>query len=144
MIVVNDSLYVGSSFDERRSKVDAILNVAKDLLPTRDWGHGIEYVHIGLLDGPGNVIEWYYAAILSLSGLLKAGKRTLVCCHDGCSRSMAIVVMYLNISNGAGWDRILGLIREGSEECIPEPHPDHRKAFENINWRLLSKIINGI
>jgi hypothetical protein len=142
VIVINDKLIVGSSFDEHNAKVDAILNVAKDLLPTRDWGAGIEYVHIGLVDGPGNLPEYYYAAVMALFGLLKNDRKVLVCCHDGFGRSMAVVVMYLNATNGMGWDTLLSMIQEGCEDGIPKPRAEHKKAFENMNWRLLAKVVN--
>jgi len=145
VIVINDKLMVGSSFDENKVKgVDAILNVAKDLLPTRDWGSGIEYVHIGLVDGPGNLMEYYYAAVMALSGLLKDGRKVLVCCHDGGSRSMAVVAIYLNLIHGTGWDNLLSIVREGTDDSIPEPRAEHRAAFDKINWRLLARVVNGV
>ena len=122
--------------------IDAILNVAHDLQATRGWMHGIEYAQIGLIDGPGNPLAAYCAAILALETLRKRHDQVLVCCHAG-SRSFAVVLMYLNLISRNGWDGCLDILRERVDWTFPVPHPAHRAAFERLNWRWLDSIIGG-
>lgn len=144
MMTISDGLYIGNAVDEEVTNIDnlglkAILNVACDLYPTRGWKHGINYLHIGLMDGPGNLTETYCAAILALRGLLKAKKSVMVCSHDT-GRSLAVVMMYLALIEYRPWYDILSIIRERFEEDLPEPHEAHRDAFMHINWQALKSI----
>src|SRR4051812_26384297 len=100
MIPLTRGIWIGDGADEAygdlcSAGVKAILNVAQDLPSTRGWRQGIEYMHVGLIDGPGNPTTAYYAAVLALATLLKRS-HTVVCCHSG-SRSMAVVLMYLSV-----------------------------------------------
>ncbi len=140
MIQVADNLWVGNSHDGQNAEVDAVLNVAVDLHIKRGWP-GIVYAQVGLVDGPGNTLGSYHAAVLVLSALMNTGKRVLVHCHMGQSRSVAVVVMYLHLVGGRGWDNILTLLRERVEVEMPEPHEAHRKAFDKMNWQLLASCL---
>lgn len=138
MIRITDKLWVGNSFDERSAEVDAVLNVAKDLRPTRGWPD-VEYVHIGLVDGPGNPLSAYCAAVLSLASLLGVGKHVLVNCHEGRSRSVSVAVMYLGLTTARGWDEVMGQLRERFDN-LPEPHESHKAAFNRINFGALKSL----
>lgn len=133
MISVTDLILVGDSDGERTANVEAILNVAKDLPPTRSWPD-IEYVHIGLVDGPGNTLSAYYAAVLALDSLRSI--ITLVCCHEG-GRAVAVALMYLGLKTQHNWTQCLNILRERNECEIPEPHVAHRQAFEKMDWSWL-------
>lgn len=143
MIKITDNLWVGNAIDEQRAKVDSILNVANDLHQTRGLPQGIKYHHIGLIDGPGNLMEDYYAAVLALVAMVKLGGNVIICCHEGKSRSMAVALMYVNLIRmdlWVDWRWHLGVIREKNDADIPEPHPAHMAMFDTLNWKLLKEI----
>lgn len=162
MIRITKAIWVGDSEDEKRAYVEeggigAVLNVAQDFQPTNGWAHDIEYMHVGLIDGPGNTLSAYYAAVLALSSLLtRAG--VLVCCHIG-GRSVAVVIMYLHATGAFGWDGYSTIMfddfssRTGWAERIaalnrmagyplPPPHEMHAQAFAQMDWRSLRKLLD--
>lgn len=144
MTQLTDNIWIGCSADEwhvtlHTDKVDAVLNVAHDYQPTRGWKDGIEYMHVGLVDGPGNEPTAYCAAVLALVSLIKRGKRVLVCCHSG-GRAMAVALMYLQSMSERGWDGWWVVLHERVDVDLPVPHEAHRAAFEKIVWRLLASI----
>lgn len=145
MTKITDCLWIGNSKDATDANlpaegINAMLNVAHDLQGKRGWTDNIVYAQCGLIDGPGNHIATYHAAILMLAALVADGKRVLVCCHNG-GRSLAVVLCYLNLTGGRGWDGWLSLLRERNE--FEDPHEVHRRAFDRINWRLLSSALEG-
>jgi hypothetical protein len=141
MIRLTDNLWIGDSADEERAdlaaaKIGVVLNVAQDLHGTRGWLYGIEYAQVGLIDGPGNPLAAYHAAVLALAVLLKRG-RVLLCCHTG-GRALAVAIMYLHLTSGRGWDSWLASLRERVDSDLPELHEAHRAAFDRMNWQLLT------
>jgi protein-tyrosine phosphatase len=140
MIEITDKLWVGDSSDERTAKVDAVLNVARDMRPTRGWP-SVEYVHAGLEDGPGNPPSTYCAAVLSLATLVGAGKHVLVACHSGRSRSLAVAMMYEGMMSGRNWWSVLDQLRERFDD-LPEPHEAHKEAWKRINWEALRLMVD--
>lgn len=147
MIRLTDHIWLGHATDEGNADLEAegvtaILNVAQDLQATRGWKNGIEYAHVGLIDGPGNPLSAYCAAVLALDSLLKRNDQVLVCCHAG-SRSLAVILMHLNLAGRNGWDGCLDILRERVDWTLPTPHAAHRAAFDKLNWRFLSSIIGG-
>ncbi len=138
VLKITDRLWVGDSRDERTAKMDAVLNVAKDLRPTRGWPV-VEYYHVGLVDGPGNRLSTYCAAVMVLSAMSDDDKHVLVCCHDGRSRSMAVAMMYLGMEWAAEWDGIVAQLSERFDD-LPEPHEAHKAAFDRINFGALKSL----
>ena len=142
MIRLTDNLWVGNSADGTNLEaisVGAVLNVAHDLLGEVGWPK-VEYMQVGLVDGPGNPQSAYYSAVLALHSLLKR-HRTLVCCHTG-GRSVAVAIMYLELCESTrGWNGWLELLCERVCIEVPIPHPAHREAFDKMNWRSMSKLI---
>lgn len=146
MIKLDDKIWIGNSGDEEFAKLEeagigAILNVAQDLQCSRGWNTGIEYTQVGLIDGPGNSLCAYQAAILALTALVK-NKKVLVCCHTG-ARSLAVVLMYLNVENSRGWNGNLLFLKERIEDELPEPHPAHWAAFDKMNWISLRRCMRA-
>lgn len=147
MIRLTDSIYIGDSSDEEYADLDyagisAILNVAHDMESTRGWHSELEYMQVGLIDGPGNHLSAYYAVILSLVALCSRHNRVLVCCHSG-GRSLAVSLMYLHLVSRRGWDGSLEILRERCEVELPIPHEAHRVAFDKLDWKLLIKLVEG-
>ncbi len=122
--VINDSI--------RLQGVEGILNVAcdMDVLDTS----GVYYAKCGLVDGPGNTLAAYHAASLILWAQMKAGP-VIVVDHESGGRAAAVVIMYLHLIRRMGWDHWV------KELGCDEPHAAHRTAFNRINWRLLSTIV---
>ncbi len=142
MIKLTDYLWVGDSVDEMTAEVDVILNVARNLKPTRGWPK-IEYVHVGLVDGPGNMPCAYRAAIFELASMMHRGKRVLICCHEGRSRSLAVAIMYLATLTDHTWDEQVEILQERIEGDLPIPHSAHRAAFLNMNRRVLLNVMEN-
>lgn len=156
MIQLTETIWIGNSEDEMSVDVDdfgigGILNVAQDLHGTRGWGNGVEYMQVGLIDGPGNTIRLYCAVVLGLAALIERCKRVLVCCHDG-GRSLAAALMYLNLVGGQWrpdptgwshwptWEERLGVICDTVSVDLPTVHKAHIEAFSKIPWGLLEVI----
>ncbi len=147
MIRLTDHIWLGHAPDEENADLDtegisAVLNVAQDLQATRGWMHGIDYMQVGLIDGPGNPLAAYYAAVLALETLLRRHDQVLVCCHAG-SRSLAVVLMHLNLVGRNGWDGCVAILHERVDWTLPVPHAAHRAAFDRLNWRWLDSVIGG-
>lgn len=140
--LTENGLWIGNSLDSRNilgvKKLGAILNVAQDLTEAIGWPV-VEYMQVGLIDGPGNPLSAYYAAVLALDSLLKRHK-TLICCHSG-SRSMAVSIMYMEVSFKRGWDDWVEILNEKAGIELPVSHDAHKLAFERMNWRLLAKAV---
>lgn len=136
-----DTIWIGDSAAVSSSEQPTILNVAQDLCGKCGWP-AVEYAQVGLIDGPGNTLAGYAAAILALAELQKRGK-TLVFCHTG-GRALAVVLMYLEMHARRGWDVWLRVLNERVEGDLPVVHDAHRQAFNKLtssDWRLLAGII---
>lgn len=141
MIQVDAGLWVGDSHDgDRADESDvsfgAVLCVAQDLEGLVGWGLGIEYMQVGLIDGPGNVMAAYHAAVLALVVLMRRHEVVLVYCHTG-GRALAVAIMYLCLTGWRGWGWWENALRENNDD-LPQVHEAHRAAFDKINWRLLN------
>ena len=106
--MITDKIGIGDSSDGRQlpSAVDAVSNVALDLdiPPTQ----GNAYRHkVGLLDGPGNDEFLLMSAVLVLHALNRKYRRILVHCHEGKSRSVMVVAMYVSIVGGMEFEKTL-------------------------------------
>lgn len=143
MIRIADNLWVGNSIDGQAAKVDAVLNVATDLHVKRGWPD-VVYAQVGLIDGPGNPLSAYYAAVLALASLVRPDKHVLVHCHEGKSRSVAVALMYRHAVTGRGWDNLLSLVRERVEIDVPNPHEAHRAAFERMDWGHIASVVGAM
>ncbi len=148
MIKIAANIWIGDSDDEKRSfyyvqrkTVDSVLIVAQDMTPTCGWVAGVEYMQVGLIDGPGNMLSAYHAAVLALATLVKRGK-VMVCCHDG-GRALAIVIMYLYMmGDGPSWDEHIERLNS-SDTTHPPVNTVHREAFFLMDWGMLARVIDG-
>jgi hypothetical protein len=139
------AIWIGTSEDERQvlqyvqcGLVDYTLVVAHDMDATHGWQQGVECMKVGLVDGPGNPLAAYHAAVLALVALAHRGK-VLVCCHDG-GRSLAVSIMYLYlIGEGPSWDEAID--RFPSTEIFSRVHETHRKAFFSMDWGMLTRVL---
>ena len=146
MIRLTDRLWIGDSADEEHGDltidhIGAVLNVAQDLQGTVGWANGVEYAQVGLIDGPGNTLEGYYAAVLALASLVRRHK-VLVFDHTG-GRVLAVSLMYLNLTARWGWDGWMKILSERVEGELPKSNQVHKDAFNKLNWRVLATAIEG-
>ena len=134
MTKITDCIWIGNSHDAGHPQplkdvgIDAILNCAHDLFGPYGWNAGFHYAQCGMVDGPGNPPMAYQSAVLQLASLVALGKKVLVHCHKGESRSVAVVIAYLNTTDNKGWDHWRNVIRS------LRPTPDHtpHMAFKEI------------
>ncbi len=144
MIRITERIWLGNAPDESHADLNtpgitAILNVAMDLYGQRGWRHGVEYAQVGLIDGPGNPPAAYHAAVLTLIALLKRHDKVVVVCHGG-SRSMAVILMHMNVNVRRTWDECVELLHE-RVEGFPDSHEIHKEAFTKLNWRMLGSLL---
>ena len=94
---ITEQVSIGDSKDARRvtnRDFDAVLNVAIDF----DWQDNFKWRHkVGLLDGAGNDPMTFFAATLLLESLVRSGKKVLVHCGAGMSRSVMVVAAWLTM-----------------------------------------------
>lgn len=148
MIKVYDNIWIGNSNDERRISrlsptINCVLVAANDLIPFNNYKKDIEYMQVGLIDGPGNPLAAYHAAVLALLVLTKrhlGEARVLVCDHDG-GRSLAITVMYLYLFGLApSWDECIERLGRGQK--LPDVNPAHRNAFFEMDWGMMTRVLD--
>lgn len=127
MIQVTDDIWIGDSIAESDSGLmTAILNVAIDLRRTNPL---TPYAQCPLIDGPGNNLSAYRAAVLMLMSFLDDGHKVLVCCHEG-GRALAVVLMYLHLQTGTSYSELLKILQERTEVTLPQIHEAHFKELE--------------
>lgn len=105
--------------------IDAILNVADDI-PEPKHSRNILYIHTGLTDGEGNLLEQYLQAILALDFLIKYKTEVLVYCVAGASRSSFIASCYLS------WK--LSICYEEAEKIISGKYSRLNVNKAHIDW----------
>lgn len=141
MIELTDNVLIGTSKtadegDFAALGIKSLLNVARDLKCSRR-SNSVEYAQVGLVDGPGNSLVSYCAAVLALADLHQRGK-VLVYDHDG-ARAYVVGLMYLNAKFQQPWEQWITIMDE--RDVVVNPHHAHKTAFEQIDWKALSRLI---
>jgi protein-tyrosine phosphatase len=107
---ITPQVSIGDSQDATsitNDKFDCALNVAIDL----DIGDtNIKRHKVGLLDGPGNDPALFISAVIVLYSLAKSGKRILIHCHEGKSRSVMVCSAFLAVQELTTLDDALAKI----------------------------------
>lgn len=135
---ITPQIFIGDSDDGRRAdskRFDAVLNVAIDF----DWRDGFKWRHkVGLFDGPGNHPGTFFAAVVLLDALVKSGKRVLVHCGAGMSRSVMVVSAWLTVQSPNG-DFAQNLTAVMAERKISTYRPElYALAMQTVQiWRRL-------
>lgn len=85
------NLHVGGWHDarDRRAEFDVIINCAVDAPHNGDY-------QFGLVDGPGNAADVFAAAVEEVYQHFSSGKRVLVHCVAGMSRSVTVTAAALH------------------------------------------------
>jgi hypothetical protein len=116
---IKDNIYLGNASDAVRhecfvklnniyqsnpDKKYLTLNVALDLDTNGDC-------KVGLIDGPGNPLYRMVTAIETLHSMTSSGKDILVHCHEGRSRSVTVIALYLAMCQGGTFMDNLEMVR---------------------------------
>jgi protein-tyrosine phosphatase len=104
---INEKIAIGNAQDSinvDNTIFNSVLNVAIDfdIKDNFRWRH-----KVGLVDGPGNDPLTFYSAVLLLESLVKQGKKVLVHCHEGKSRSVMVVATWLSMRGLSNLDDAL-------------------------------------
>ena len=145
------NVYIGDSHDARNlaPQIAAVLNVADDLDVRHDPRTTIA-VKVGLGDsvstdvteGPQAHAKMYIMAADALKMLSRANQTVLVHCHEGISRSSAVVALWLVQEHGFSLHAALKLIRakrkaalERVRQTYPRariPHACHERMLRQL------------
>jgi protein-tyrosine phosphatase len=111
---ITDQIAIGNHIDawELPEPVDAILCLKEGCCDMRD---DVDAVCIPLVDGPGNDPRAVSEAVSYLSEVVNEGRRILVHCHAGRSRSVVIVARHLMANQLMTPERALELIHAKRE-----------------------------
>lgn len=156
MILLTEGIWIGNSDDgyltEDNIKVGAVLNVARDLPGESEWPD-VEYAQVGLIDGPGNEVKDYCAAVIVLASMVKRHKDVMVYDHEG-KRSFVVGLMYLCLTRSErninrtfmscfrSWESMVeeyytGLVAEN----IPPVCKSHKEAFDRMPFGVLEALL---
>ena len=114
MINIINNLYIGNSqsvnvANLEHFKIDAVLNVAFDLNDMYD--SRFQWYKVGLIDGTGNKEVQIELAYKLLTNLLANDQSVLVHCHEGLSRSVYVVYLFLT-KNGMDKEKAIGILND--------------------------------
>lgn len=125
---IEQGLAVGGLVSEPEElPFDAILSMTPDAPTTVRplvTGGDIEYRWFPIIDGYSHeehdeIVNRYNLAVAQLDQWLRDGKRVLVHCHAGVSRSVTAVVWYLVKYRGMSWDDAHALVRRNRQHARP-------------------------
>ena len=125
---VTDRIAVGALVSQHEDfPFDAILSMATEAPPTvRDIVHSgrVDYQWRPIVDGYSweehdEIVRRYDAAAAQIDMWQRDGKRVLVHCMAGVSRSATSVVWYLVRYQGYGWDEAVELLRRSRPQVNP-------------------------
>jgi protein-tyrosine phosphatase len=97
--ISDTNLFIGNASDAKSEPhlkqygIQDIVNVAKDL--NDPFLHSYRYFKVGLDDGSSNRTEEYVLAAKLVLDLLSQGRRVLLHCHEGKSRSTAVAILVI-------------------------------------------------
>jgi hypothetical protein len=116
---ITDHIAIGNFVDAENPgpDVDVILCLKPQCCTSRV---DIPAIRVPIADKAGNNPALYRKAVSELARAVAAGKRVLVHCHAGRSRSVCIVAKYLMDSQGISSDEALAQIRKKREICLTE------------------------
>lgn len=125
---IDDRLAIGGLVSEPEDlPFDAILSMTPDAPTTvRDLvtGGDVEYRWFSIIDGYSHeehdeIVNRFNLAVEQLDRWVREGKRVLVHCHAGISRSATAVCWYLVRYEGMSWDEANALARRGRPKVRP-------------------------
>lgn len=111
---ITEQIAIGNFSDARAlpAGIDAVLCLIDNCCDERV---DVDAVSVPLVDGPGNDKESVEEAIEYLSEVVDAGRRIMVHCHAGRSRSVVIVARYLVSRKSMTREQAMALISSKRE-----------------------------
>ena len=127
---ITDNVYLGNSSDAKNANllqvngIKSVLNVAIDLDYGKEWASQTFYdilpCKVGLIDGRGNSFDKFVLAVKTLNYLSDMGK-VLIHCHEGRSRSPAVLAAFLACKDKISFDDALRSIWQKRQIVNPAP-----------------------
>lgn len=111
MSLIISNLYLGGEADSRNPHLvqDAtVINVAEEISKTP---YAEKYIYIPCLDNNFNIKQHFERTYNIIDRELKAGRKVLVHCYAGVSRSATIVIAYLMKKNSWTMNRAINFVR---------------------------------
>lgn len=127
MTEVAPNVFVGgwSAARDHGNEFDVIINCAVD---APNYGE----FQFSIVDGPGNKREEVQAAIACVEEAVRSGKRVLVHCMAGFSRSVTVTAAALSRVTGRPFHEVLTMIAE-ARKCEPvRPYCPHAAMVEIV------------
>ncbi len=127
MIKISKNLYLGNQEDALRAcetkEMDVIVYLGQSLPEKLSYNSFIPVFHFPLKDGEGNFRLSLTEILLTIDSLTLEDK-TLVACRAGLSRSPAIVIGILALSEQGkyNFDKALNIVKTKSPSIMPESH----------------------
>ena len=125
MTHIMDHLWVGDSNftdgDLARVHIDHVLNVGGVNIETSKF-----YTHIHLADDGSNSPSQFSTILAVLDDSMKKGWTTLVCCRAGMSRSVYVIIL---------WMQQMGFSKEEAYNYVKKLHPAAQVNYDL--WRSM-------
>ena len=123
---VTDTIYVGGAAVAQDKEllisngITHILNAVGDLCENY-FPDSFSYLRLYLIDNANeDILGMFYKCFDFIDAHTKNGERVYVHCHQGVSRSVAIVVGYLMLKNGTSYDNTLQFVK--SKRGVARPN----------------------
>lgn len=105
--------------EARLADVDSVLCLSG--FPTLSYIPDLHWTGIPMRDGPGNDPGLFLQALQAIQLALEAGRRILVHCMEGRSRSVLVVSLHLAISQGVQLDEAIRMVGERRSLAAVDP-----------------------
>lgn len=124
----------GTTFDTLQQAGIDVLVIALPTLPRHKLAYvhqGVSFLHVPVQDHPAEDLSRYFGLVFDfIDGYLKAGRRVLVHCHAGISRSTTLLVAFL--MRRYQWTRDQALQWVKQQRSIIAPNPGF--AEQLLRW----------
>ena len=109
------NIKAGTQFDRLKQNNISAIVVALPTLPRVKMeyvNNNLSFLHISSMDHPQQDLSMYFPMVYEfISSFVDSGKKVLVHCHAGVSRSTTLLASYLMSKNDRGRDEILRHIK---------------------------------
>jgi dual specificity phosphatase 12 len=141
-----DTLYLGDASDAELLTFTNPLNIGTVVNVSLGQGEpadGILNVHVPMEDGEISARS-FNRALKAIEENLNAGRRVLVRCVMGISRSVVVVALHLAITDGTSFEASLDRVKKLRVEADPSPEAvDSAKQYLKQRNRKLKKSTSG-
>lgn len=127
-----DRLYIGCYYDAmmlRNSNshgIDLVINLTHD--PINFDGKKIQTVNYPMNDGHAVDQETFWDVLNTIAEAAEHGKKVMVHCHAGMSRSVCMVIAYLYVTGFLPWEQCIDYVKE--KRPVAQPHEAILKSMK--------------